>query len=85
MTNALSRDLLAGADAAAAYTGLTRRVIYHLVESGVLPVKRIGRRLYFRRSELDSVFRSAPSQRPSIRPFELPEDEHRDTPCGPLA
>jgi DNA binding domain, excisionase family len=56
MTEPLSQDLLTGADAAAAYTGLTRRVIYHLVESGALPVKRIGRRLYFRRSELDRFF-----------------------------
>ena len=56
MSDQLSTELLAGAEAAASYTGLSRRVIYHLVETGFLPVRRIGRRLYFRRSELDAAF-----------------------------
>lgn len=60
MPQSLSQDLLVGAEAAAVYTGLSRRVIYHLVDIGVLPVRRIGRRLYFRRSELDHFFRPAP-------------------------
>lgn len=55
----LSIDLLAGAEAAAAYVGLTPRAIYHLVEAGNLPVIRKGRRLYFRKSELDTAFTSA--------------------------
>lgn len=55
----LSIDLLAGAEAAAAYIGLTPRAIYHLVETGNLPVIRKGRRLYFRKSELDTAFTSA--------------------------
>ena len=57
MGNRLSDDLLSGADAAAEFTGLSRRIIYHLVETGALPVIRIGRKLYFRRSELERAFR----------------------------
>lgn len=57
MAGELADDLLAGAAAAAAYCGLTQRVIYHLTETGALPVKRIGRRLYYRKSELDDAFR----------------------------
>lgn len=58
MPPSLRDDLLFGAAAAAAHTGLTRRIIYHLVEAGALPVIRKGRRLYFRRSELDQAFRA---------------------------
>lgn len=52
-------DLMVGADSAASYTGLSRRTVYRLVDEGRLPVIRKGRRLYFRRSELDRAF-SAP-------------------------
>jgi excisionase family DNA binding protein len=52
----VNADLLPGAAQAAAYTGLPRRVIYRLTEQGHLPVIRKGRRLYFRRSELDHAF-----------------------------
>jgi excisionase family DNA binding protein len=55
---ALSDDLLAGAGAAAAYVGLAQRAIYHMVEAGHLPVIRKGRRLYFRKTELDKAFSS---------------------------
>lgn len=58
MAEELAGDLLAGAGAAAIYCGLSRRVIYHLTEAGALPVKRIGRRLYFRKSDLDEAFGS---------------------------
>lgn len=54
----LSQDLIAGASAAAMYAGLTPRAIYHLVEQGHLPVIRKGKRLYFRKSELEAAFRS---------------------------
>lgn len=54
----LSEDLLAGATAAAAFIGLPPRAIYHLVECGHLPVIRKGKRLYFRKSELEEAFRS---------------------------
>lgn len=57
MGDDLADDLLAGAAAAAAYCGLSQRVIYHLTDAGALPVKRIGRRLYYRKSELDDAFR----------------------------
>ena len=56
----LAEDLIAGAGAAAQYVGLTQRAIYHLAESGELPVIRKGRRLYFRKSELERAF-SAPA------------------------
>jgi excisionase family DNA binding protein len=58
MSGNLVNDLLPGANAAAAFTGLTSRTIYHMVEKGELPVIRKGRRLYFRRSELERTFRS---------------------------
>ena len=50
-------DLLAGADAAAAYMGLPRRTIYRLTEQGHIPAAKKGRRLYYRKSELDLAFR----------------------------
>ena len=52
----LADDLLPGAKAAADYAGLTRREIYHLVEAGHLRAIRMGRRLYFRKSQLDRAF-----------------------------
>lgn len=55
----LADDLVAGADGAAVYSGLSARAIYHLVEAKQLPVIRKGRRLYFRKSELDRAFTSA--------------------------
>lgn len=54
----LTNDLLAGADAAAGYVGLSRRAVYHLTERGLLPCIRKGRKLYFRKSELEAAFRS---------------------------
>ena len=54
----LNDDLLAGANAAASYIGVSPRAVYHLVEARRLPVIRKGRKLYFRRSELEASFRS---------------------------
>ena len=54
----LSNDLLSGATAAASYIGVKPRAIYHMTEQGHLPVIRKGRRLYFRKSELERAFRS---------------------------
>jgi predicted DNA-binding transcriptional regulator AlpA len=55
----LSNDLVKGAKGAAEFTGLTERQIYHLTESGLLPVIRIGTKsLFYRKSELEAVFRS---------------------------
>jgi len=54
----LRDDLLSGAKAASDYLGETPRAIYHMVEAGHLPVIRKGRRLYFRKSELEAAFRS---------------------------
>lgn len=54
----LSEDLLAGATAAAGFVGVSPRAIYHMTEAGHLPVIRKGKRLYFRKSELEAAFRS---------------------------
>lgn len=52
----LSEDLLVGAEEAARFTGLTKRTIYHLVERNEIPHRKIGSRLYFRKSALDISF-----------------------------
>lgn len=52
----MNMDLIEGASNAAAFTGLTRRKIYRLAEQGHVPVIRKGRRLYFRKSELERAF-----------------------------
>jgi len=49
-------DLLIGASAAARFTGLTTRAVYHLVETKKLPAVRKGRRLFFRKAELEKAF-----------------------------
>jgi len=54
----LSSDLLDGAKAAAEYVGVKPRAIYHMTERGLLPTIRMGRRLFYRKSELEAVFRS---------------------------
>ena len=54
----LSFDLLPGAKSAALFTGLTERAIYHLVAQNAVPYSRIGKRLYFRKSELAAAFAS---------------------------
>ena len=52
----LSSDLLNGAKEAAAFIGLPTRTVYAMVENGQLPVIRMGKRLYFRRSALQAAF-----------------------------
>lgn len=34
------------------------RQVYHMAENGQLPVIRKGRKLYFRKSEIEAAFRS---------------------------
>lgn len=55
----LKDDLLPGAKAAAEFIGVPPRAVYHLVESGRLPCVRMGRRIYFRKSELERAFSAA--------------------------
>lgn len=55
----LSDDLLPGAIAAANFIGVTPRAVYHLVEAGHLPAIKKGRKLFFRKSELEKAFSSA--------------------------
>lgn len=52
----MNADLIDGAAAAAEFVGLTRRQVYRLAEQGHLPVIRKGRRLFFRKSELEESF-----------------------------
>lgn len=54
----LSNDLLIGAKAAADYIGTSARIVYHMAENGTLPVIKRGKRLFFRKSELEAAFRS---------------------------
>jgi hypothetical protein len=54
----LCNDLLTGANAAASFIGVAPRAVYHMVEVGQLPVIRKGRRLYFRKSDIEAAFRS---------------------------
>lgn len=54
----LSTDLLSGAKAAATFIGESPRTVYHMAEKGLLPCIRKGRKLYFRKSELEAAFRS---------------------------
>jgi excisionase family DNA binding protein len=57
----ISDDLLKGAQKAAEYLGpeFNARSVYHMVETGRLPVIRMGRTMYFRKSLLEEAFRSA--------------------------
>ncbi|PZU17133.1 helix-turn-helix domain-containing protein [Qipengyuania flava] len=54
----LNGDLINGAAEAAKFIGITPRTVYHMVDRGELPVIRKGKRLYFRKSELEAAFRS---------------------------
>lgn len=55
----LNQDLVKGAKGAATFSGLSERQIYHLVEGGHLPCIRMGKSMFFRKSELEAAFRSA--------------------------
>lgn len=54
----LNEDLLSGARDAAAFVGVSPRSIYKMTDAGQLPVIRKGRRLFYRKSELEAAFRS---------------------------
>ena len=54
----LSVDLIAGAVEAADYIGVSPRTVYHMCENGTLPHVKRGKRLFFRKSELEAAFRS---------------------------
>jgi hypothetical protein len=55
----LGNDLLKGGPAIAAFGGWSLREVYHLIERGLLPVTRAGRRIYARKSELRARFSSS--------------------------
>ena len=57
----LNEDLIKGAKAAAEFLGISRPVVYSMVEEGNLPVIRKGSRLFFRKSELEAAFKSQTS------------------------
>lgn len=54
----LGEDMLNGISAAARHCGLPARTIAHFVEIRAMPFKRVGRRVFFRKSELDAFFRA---------------------------
>lgn len=56
----LSDDLLEGAAAAADYLGIRQRAIYRMTENGDLPAIRKGRKLFYRKSDLERAFQAAP-------------------------
>lgn len=57
---AVSDDLLEGAAGAADYLKLKggARAVYRLTEGGHLPCVRLGKRLFYRKSDLDRAFSS---------------------------
>jgi excisionase family DNA binding protein len=59
----LSDDLLRGAKAAAAYTGLPESTIYSFARDGRLPVIRMSKRmLLFRKSDLTKALSAGGSE-----------------------
>lgn len=58
MAENLSDDLITSVKDASAYIRSTPRQVYHMVEKGYLPGIRKGRKMYFRKSELEAAFRS---------------------------
>lgn len=54
----LNEDLIKGARGVAEFLGVSRPVVYAMVEEGHLPVIRKGPRLFFRKSELEAAFKS---------------------------
>jgi excisionase family DNA binding protein len=54
----LKDDIIVGAKAAGAHCGLSPRFIYSMVERGELPVIRSGKRLLFRKSEIERALSS---------------------------
>ncbi|QUT08228.1 helix-turn-helix domain-containing protein [Sphingobium phenoxybenzoativorans] len=63
----LASDLICGAAAAGSYIGLTDRQVYHLTEQGHLPVIRKGKRLYYRKSDLEKCFSAAGTAAPEVQ------------------
>lgn len=52
----LRDDLIRGAKEASSYSGISSQTIYRLCDKGQIPFTRLGRRLFFRRTELDCTF-----------------------------
>lgn len=59
---ALADDLLAGAAEISEFLGWPRQRVQYRVRAGLIPVVRIGRRVFARKSELERFFRSATNQ-----------------------
>lgn len=52
----LDGDIIRGTKAAAQYLGFTERQLWHMVYEGRVPHVRKGRRLFFRKTELERSF-----------------------------
>ena len=48
----MADDLLIGADAIAAFLGVSRRTVYHLARTKQLPIGRLGKQLIAKKSQL---------------------------------
>ncbi len=56
-------DLIKGAKGAARATGLQERDIYYLVQCNAIPYRKVGRLLYFSRSQLLASLRPETASR----------------------
>lgn len=48
----VAEDILKGAEAIAGFLGLTRRAVYHAIDTGRIPTFRIGSNVFARKSTL---------------------------------
>jgi excisionase family DNA binding protein len=58
--NEMRPDLLYGANAIAEFLGVTRRIVYHQIESGRLPAKKWGRTVCASRREIMETLEQLP-------------------------
>jgi excisionase family DNA binding protein len=55
----LADDLLDGAAAAAEFLGISRTKVYRMTAEGNLPAIHKGKRIFYRKSELERAFQAA--------------------------
>ncbi|AWJ87619.1 DNA-binding protein (plasmid) [Azospirillum sp. TSH58] len=52
ITDTISADLMPGADKIAGFLGMDRRTVYHLAQTGKIPVFRMGNTICARKSTI---------------------------------
>lgn len=55
----LKEDLMNGGKAIAKFIGLPEQTTYRLIANGEIPVIRVGKKIFGRKSEISARFRSA--------------------------